>query len=166
MLFPEVGQHGRIAQVLPAIPIGFVGGVVVFQKLALLLSVLGGLQGIKAVGRVAWRAHDDVGFPRVGAEWVGKLVVSFAGPGFPDAALYRSVRAQQVGAALHRDVVFFRQFVDAFQADVAPGSNVVVPDDDVYRVGVFGVVVGRRLLRGGHGGTSAGLDSRFRGNDR
>ena len=111
------------------------------------------------------RAHHDVRFPRLGAQRVGKFVVGFAGTGFPHAAFHRGVGAQEVGPAFDGDVVLIRKFVDAFQADVAPGSNIVVPDDDVHRVGVVRMAVSRRLLGGGHGGTSAGLDSRFRGND-
>jgi len=100
------------------------------------------------------RAHDDVGFPRLGAQWVRKLIVGFAGTGFSDTAFHRGIGTQEVGAALDGDVVLFRKFVDAFQADVAPGSNVVVPDDDVDRIGVVRMAVGGRLLRGGHYGTS------------
>ena len=75
------------------------------------------------------------------AQGVGKLVVAFAGPRFADATFHRGVRAQEVRSPLDSYVVFFRQFVDAFQADIAPGSNIVVPDDYVDRVGVSRMVV-------------------------
>ena len=102
---------------------------------------------------VARRAHDQVGLAGVGAQGIGKLVLGFAGARLADAALRRGIGTQQVSTTFNGDVVFFSQFVDAFQADIAPGSNVIVPDDDVNRVGVVGMAVGGRL--GGHGGTSA-----------
>jgi len=61
----------------------------------------------------------------------------------------RRIGAQQVGAPFDGDVVFFRKFVDALQADIAPGSNVIVPNDHVHRIGVVRMAVGWRL--GGHG---------------
>ena len=147
----DFGQHGRVAQIGAGIPVGGIGGAVVLQKLALLLGILGGLQGVEAVGRVAGRAHYQVGGAGLAAEGVGQFVRRLAGARFTDAAFQRRVRAQQVGAAFHGDVVFLFQPVDAFQADIAPGSNVIVPDDDIDRAGVVRVAVGRRRgIRGSH----------------
>ena len=88
----------------------------------------------------------------MGAEGVGQLVVGFAGARLADATLLGGVRTQQVGTALDRDVVLFRKFVDALKADIAPGSNVVVPNDHVDGVGIVRMAVGWRLC--GHGITS------------
>jgi hypothetical protein len=47
----------------------------------------------------------------------------------PHQAFLRRIRPQQIGLTLHRDVVVLTQPVDTFQADITPGSNIVVPDD-------------------------------------
>jgi len=101
---------------------------------------------------VLGRPHHEVGFPGVAAEGVSQLVLTFAGARLAYAALLGGVGTQEVGAALDGNVVLFRKFVDALQADIAPGSNIVVPNNHVDGIGVVGMAVGRRL--GGHGITS------------
>ncbi len=146
----DVGEDGRVAEVGALVPIGDVGGVVILHELALLLGELGGLQRQQAVVGVAGRAHHDVCFAGVGAQWFGQFVVGFTGARVARTATLRGIGAQEIGPAFDGDVVFFFQLVDAFQADVAPRSNIVVPDDDVDRVWVVGMAVCGRLS--GHGG--------------
>ena len=88
----------------------------------------------------------------MGAKGIGEFVLGFAGARLANAAFLGSVGAQEVGTAFNCEVVLFRKFVDALKADIAPGSNVVVPDDDMDWAGIVGMAVSWRL--GGHGITS------------
>ena len=54
--------------------------------------------------------------------------------------------AEKKGLDLYGDVVFLPQSVDPLQADVAPWSNVVVPDNDSCR----GVATWGSGFRAGH----------------
>ena len=78
-------------------------------------------------------AHDQAGFGGVVPQRFAELVLGLSRPGLPDKALFGRVRAQQVGPAFHGDVIFLAQLVDPLQADVAPGSNIVVPHRDINR---------------------------------
>ncbi len=46
----------------------------------------------------------------------------------PSGTFLGGIGAQQVGAALNGYLILIGQFVDPFQADIAPGSNIVVPN--------------------------------------
>ncbi len=57
-------------------------------------------------------------------------------------ALFRQVRAQKKRFDRYRDIELLLQLVDSFQADVAPGSNIVVPNGNIDRFVVLPVGVG------------------------
>jgi hypothetical protein len=56
----------------------------------------------------------------------------------PRSALWRRVRPQEEGLEVEVDRVLLAQPFDPLQADVAPGSYVVVPDHDIYWFNVHG----------------------------
>ena len=141
-LFAYRHQRLNLADVLPVIPEGLVGGVVEFDEFALLLGVLRSFQGVERVGGVRRGSHDQTGLPRLPAQRLRQLVSGLSRAGGTFSAFPRSVGPQQIGLAFDLDIEFLGQVVDPLQADIAPRSNIVVPDGHLDRGVVMFTVVG------------------------
>lgn len=66
------------------------------------------------------------------------MVRCLSGPGLPGLALFGRAGPKKVRPPLDVNVEFLLEFVEPGQADVTPGSNVVVPDVNGDRVRLSG----------------------------
>ena len=99
----------------------------------MLLGVFRRLQRVQGVGSPAGWPHYQAGFGGLAAQRFRELIGGLARASGAFGALLGGIRAQQVSPAFNSDVKLLGQLVDPLQADVAPGSNVVVPDCDPNR---------------------------------